>query len=374
MLIGHKCCINSSHPACRLPLKHSVNCWIPHVQTLSWATNVRLSSRSSTLCFRRSRYDERATRNSKRAFHFQDSAIVLDLSAQKKAEASLREREQRFRVLAESLPDFVWIRQADGEYVYCNRCLLDYVGQPAEWLQSQAFDAVHPDDLSSTIHKWNHCMETGEPYLNEYRLRRYDGAYRYFLVRAVPVRNEAGKIKQWLGSSTDIHDRRLAEEALRRSEKLATAGRLAASIAREINNPFAAVTNALYLAMQEQGLSEQARAYLKLADQELARVAHVTTHTLRLHKQSSAPTLVDVGEVMDSVFSLFAPRFKASAITVEGEYQASKNLYCFNDELRQVFANLIGNALDAIPHGGKVRLRIKHAGFRDAWEAGASEW
>ena len=187
--------------------------------------------------------------------------FVLDLSAQKEAEAALREREQRFRVLAESLPDFVWIREADGKYAYCNRRLLDYVGQPAEWLQRQAFDAVHPDDVSSTIQKWNHSLETGEPYLNEYRLRRYDGEYRYFLARAVPVRNEVGQIERWLGSSTDIHDRRLAEEALRRSEKLATAGRLAASIAHEINNPLAAVTNALYLAMQEQGLSEQARLF-----------------------------------------------------------------------------------------------------------------
>ena len=75
------------------------------------------------------------------------------------------------------------------------------------------------------------------------------------------------------GSSTDVHDQRLAEEALRRSEKLATAGRLAATIAHEINNPLAAVTNSLYLALQEPGISEQARVYLKLADQELARVA-----------------------------------------------------------------------------------------------------
>ena len=78
---------------------------------------------------------------------------------------------------------------------------------------------MHPDDLSRTEAKWKHSLETGETYLNEYRLRRHDGVYRYFLARAVPMRNEAGVIERWLGTSTDIHDQKLIEEALRESEE-----------------------------------------------------------------------------------------------------------------------------------------------------------
>jgi len=177
--------------------------------------------------------------------------FIQDLSAQKQAEAALREREQRFRVLAESLPQFVWIRDGDGKYIYCNQRLLDYVGKPAEWLYTQAFDAVHPDDRELTRVRWQHSLASGEPYENEYRLLRHDGAYRCFLARGVPIRDEAGRVERWLGSTTDIHDQKLAEEALRRSEKLATAGRLAASMAHEINNPLNSVINTVYLALQD---------------------------------------------------------------------------------------------------------------------------
>jgi hypothetical protein len=293
-------------------------------------------------------------------------AFIQDLSAQKLAEAGLREREQRFRVLAETLPDFVWIRDPSGKYIYCNQRLLDYVGRPTEWLYTQAFDAVHPDDLGSTQQKWKHSLQTGEPYENEYRLRRHDGVYRFFLARAVPIRDEAGHIERWLGSTTEIHNQKLAEEALRRSEKLATAGRLAASMAHEINNPLASVMNAVYLALQDSTLTGNTRDLLKVADQELARVAQFTTQTLRFHKQSTAPALVDLSEIMESVFAMYAPRLRTSSVHVEREYRTKEKLLCFNSELRQVFANLIGNALDAVGQDGRLRICVKRGRARDS--------
>jgi PAS domain S-box-containing protein len=286
-------------------------------------------------------------------------AFVQDLTRQKQADAALREREERFRVLAESLPQFVWIRDPSGKYIYCNQRLLDYVGQAPEWLSIQAFDAVHPDDLASTQQNWKHSVATGEPYENEYRLRRHDGEYRYFLARAVAIRNEAGEIERWLGSSTDIHDQKLAEEALRRSEKLATAGRLAASMAHEINNPLNSIINTVYLALQDSTLSENSRRLLDAADKELTRVAQFTTQTLRFHKQSNAPAPVDLGEIMDSVFAMYAPRLRTSAIQLDRDYRTTEKLCCFNSELRQVFANLIGNSLDAIGRDGLIRVRIR---------------
>jgi hypothetical protein len=285
--------------------------------------------------------------------------FIQDLSPQKMAEAALREREERFRVLAESMPQFVWIKDANGDYTYCNQRLLDYVGRPAEWLQTQAYEAVHPDDLDATQEKWKHSLEAGVPYENEYRLRRHDGVYRYFLARAVPIRDEVGQIERWLGSTTEIHDQKLAEEALRKSEKLAAAGRLAASMAHEINNPLAAVINSIYLALQDQALSTETRDLLTWADQELSRVAQLTTQTLRFHKQSSAPAMVDLAEVMDSVCTLYGRRLKSSSILLEREYLTHEKLYCFDSELRQVFANLISNSLDAITEGGRLRVRIR---------------
>jgi PAS domain S-box-containing protein len=286
--------------------------------------------------------------------------FIQDMSPQKHAEAELREREQRFSALAESLPQLVWESNASGENNYCNQRFLQYTGLPTEQMMNMSFlSIIHCDDVDRTMENWRRCLATGEPYLNQYRLRRHDGEYRHFLARAVPVRNDDGEIERWLGSATDIHDQKLAEEALRRSEKLAAAGRLAASMAHEINNPLAAVTNALYLALQDETLGESTREYLRLADQELTRVAHVTTQTLRFHKQSSAPAIFDVVECMNSVISLFEPRLRSSGIAVTREYGNVKKLYCFGDELRQVFANLVSNSLDAMADGGRLRVRIR---------------
>ena len=286
--------------------------------------------------------------------------FVLDLSAQKEAEDNLREREQRFSALAESLPQMVWAADPNGDRTYTNQRYMEYTGLSAEQLVGATWkDLLHEEDVDRTVKLWELSMRTGDPYLDEYRIRRHDGVYRSFLVRAVAVRNAAGEIERWLGSATDIHDQKLAEETLRRTEKLAAAGRLAASIAHEINNPLEAVTNSLYLALMDTELSEETRTYLRMAERELARVAQVATLTLRFHRQSIAPRSVDVGEIMDSAFGLYGPRFESSRITVIREYQPEQLLFCREDELRQVFANLLGNAFDASHRGGLLRIRIR---------------
>jgi C4-dicarboxylate-specific signal transduction histidine kinase len=149
-----------------------------------------------------------------------------------------------------------------------------------------------------------------------------------------------------------------AQEALRRSEKLAVTGRLAASIAHEINNPLEAVTNLLYLVRTE-APSEEAQRYLKLADQELARVAEITKHTLRFYREPNQPIQVDLVAVVDSVLTLYQSRLVAAKVAVEKEVRAaSLSILASPGELRQIVANLVGNALDAMRHGGRLRLRI----------------
>jgi PAS domain S-box-containing protein len=297
-------------------------------------------------------------------------AFVMDISPVKRAEAALREREQRFSALAESLPELVWMADPQGQRVFTNRRFQLYAGlSAAEMMETRWLELVHPDDRERSIVLWRRAVETGDPYQNEYRIRRHDGAYRTFLVRAVAVPNDVGEIEHWVGSGTDIHDRKLAEEALRRTEKLAAAGRLAATIAHEINNPLAAVTNSLYLALMDETLRDETRNYLNLAEQELARAAHVTTQTLQFHRQTSAPAVVELNVVMESAIALFATRFKTSAIEVKREYGEQAELYCCGDELRQVFANLLSNALDAMRQGGRLRVRIRRS---HRWAAGGA--
>jgi C4-dicarboxylate-specific signal transduction histidine kinase len=155
-----------------------------------------------------------------------------------------------------------------------------------------------------------------------------------------------------------IRTAELAQDALRRSEKLAVTGRLAASIAHEINNPLESVTNLLYLARTEADL-EVVHHYLSLADQELARVTEITKHTLRFYREPNNPSSIDLVAVVDSVLSLYSSRLNAAGVRVAKQVRArSVPLTAPLGELRQVIANIVGNALDAMRNGGRLALRI----------------
>jgi signal transduction histidine kinase len=149
-----------------------------------------------------------------------------------------------------------------------------------------------------------------------------------------------------------------AQEALRRSEKIAVTGRLAASIAHEINNPLEAVTNLLYL-LRGEAPSELAQAHLKAAEQELARVAEITKHALRFYREPNQPIQVDLVAVLDSVLTLYRSRLVAANVVVEKEVpEPSPIILSSPGELRQIIANIIGNAIDAMLNGGRLRIRI----------------
>lgn len=152
-----------------------------------------------------------------------------------------------------------------------------------------------------------------------------------------------------------------AQEALLRSEKLAVTGRLAASIAHEINNPLEAVTNLLFL-MREEGSSDRQKKYLAQAEQELARVAEITKQTLRFYREPSQPTATRIATVLDSVLMLFGPRLVSAGIQVERCDRApSATVLSSPGELRQVIANVVSNAIDAMRTGGRLRIRIAQA-------------
>jgi signal transduction histidine kinase len=152
----------------------------------------------------------------------------------------------------------------------------------------------------------------------------------------------------------------LAQAALLQSEKLAVTGRLAASIAHEINNPLEAVTNLLYL-MHGNLSPEQRKQYLAEAEQELARVTEITKQTLRFYREPSQPTATDVSTVLDSVLGLHGSRLKAAGVKVHREVLSeTATVLSTPGELRQILANIIGNATDAMRQGGCLRIRISN--------------
>jgi signal transduction histidine kinase len=159
----------------------------------------------------------------------------------------------------------------------------------------------------------------------------------------------------------DITGRLKTEAQLRQTEKLAATGRMAASIAHEINNPLESVTNLLYLLGTDDALSPQSQNWVRAAESELQRVSEITTHMLRFHRQSTARAQVDLAEVLESVLMLFHGRIVQANVAVEKQFRAVRPLAAFAGELRQVFANLVGNAIDASGRGGRLILRVREA-------------
>lgn len=159
----------------------------------------------------------------------------------------------------------------------------------------------------------------------------------------------------------DITAQMQAEEALRQSEKLAAMGRVAGIIAHEINNPLEAITNAFYLLKNHPSLDEEAHYYAALAEQELQRVSHITRQTLSFYRESRQPITVSVPDLLDNVVELQQRAIANNHIVLEKKYLSTGVLRAFPGELRQVFLNLIGNAIQAMPEGGRLRVRVGEA-------------
>lgn len=155
----------------------------------------------------------------------------------------------------------------------------------------------------------------------------------------------------------NIEDRLRTEAALRRSEKFAATGRLAASIAHEINNPLAALTNLIYL-IETEKIPEVVQKYASTAQQELARVAHITRQTLAFYRDSGAPTDVNLVELIDSALFLYSSAIRNKGLEVNREIRFEGSIHGYANELRQVFSNVVGNAVEALPVKGNLRVRI----------------
>jgi len=159
----------------------------------------------------------------------------------------------------------------------------------------------------------------------------------------------------------DITEQMRAEDALRESEKLAAMGRVAGIIAHEINNPLAAITNIFYLLRNHPSLDEEARRCAEMAEQELQRVSHITRQTLSFYRESKQPISVVVPELLEDVLGLQERALRNNRIELRKKYMSASLVRGFPVELRQVFLNLIGNAIQAMPHGGLLGVNVREA-------------
>jgi PAS domain S-box-containing protein len=222
------------------------------------------------------------------------------------------------------------------------------------WIKS-----IHPEDFPGTFAKLQKALEEKSEYYAEYRVIWPNGEIHWFGGHGQVVVDEQGNAVAMVGICSDITHRHMEEEALRRSEKLATAGRLAATIAHEINNPLEAVTNLIYLMRQDAGIKPDTRDLLRLADEQLARVNHIAKQTLGFYQDRNVPEAVDMVQTLEGLLSILQSRINAKQLRIERDYENACLLKGFRGELRQVLSNLLTNAIDASSSGGKLIVRVK---------------
>lgn len=294
-----------------------------------------------------------------------DQAAVDQKLAEERstAELAVRARETRLQMALEGGHVGLWDNDFETGHVLWSdehyRILGFEPGSVTPGYETMRM-VTHPDDRGPMDALFHETMAAGRPFCCEYRLVWPDGAVRWVEAQAKYETNSQGKAVRMLGVMTDITHRKQAEAGLLRTEKLAAAGRLAASIAHEINNPLEAVANLLYLIAQADDLNT-ARHQAQWALTEIMRVSRITQQTLKFHRQSESARTIRLSEVINDVLELFQGRLAGSNITIERRYEDDPEMECLVGDLRQVFANLVANALDAMNGSGRLTIRIRQS-------------
>ncbi len=286
--------------------------------------------------------------------------VCEDVTTRKATELALETLRLEHQHSVDFNPQIPWTADAQGKVLEMSGRYHEKTGLPHETAFGEGWLRVcAPEDVERMKAAWGHSIATGEPYDIEHRILTSSGRECWMRTRAFARRDEAGKVARWYGTSEDINERKLAQDAVLISEKLAAIGRLAGSIAHEINNPLEAVTNLVHLA-RTSTQTDEIVLYLDQADLELRRVAAITSKTLRFHRQSTHREAVRFGELIDGALLIFEQKLRYIGAAVALRERTKRRVLCLQGEIRQVLNNLIANAVDALPQQqGRLLLRCR---------------
>ena len=296
---------------------------------------------------------------------------VFSAKQRKLYEAELLRAKREFEEVAEIVrrsADGIIQFNADGRVGTWNNGAQQLFGYTSDEAKAQTFQSLLSPDASIDIAEDLLKLREGRDVCRETFATHQSGELVCVSISLSPHIEAPGTLVGFSAIIRDITANRKAERALLESEKLASVGRLASSIAHEINNPLESVTNLLYI-LASRVEDEETLKFVITAQEELARVSQIATHTLRFHKQSSNKTEVDLKALALSVLALYRARLESSQITAVVECADDIHLSGYEGELRQVLVNLVANAYDAMRLGGKLIVRVHRT---RNWKSGES--
>ena len=271
------------------------------------------------------------------------------------------EASQRLAAIVESSEDAIIGKDLSGIVTSWNPCAERMFGYSAEEMIGQSIRTIIPPELFADEDRIMSAVARGErtEHFETVRKRKGGECIEVSLTLS-PVFDENGSIVGVASISRDISQQKKVEKALHTTERLATVGRMAATIAHEINNPLEAVTNLVYLA-QSCMTNQDGKMFLQQAQQELARVALLTKQTLGFYRENKGARELTLSELITPLVSVFSARARNKVISIEMQIRQDPTILGLAGELRQLFANLLNNSIDAVPHGGRIVIRVAHA-------------
>lgn len=296
------------------------------------------------------------------AFLTTSFVITRLMSRVRKSFQEIQALKDQLRLAIDTIPGLVWSALPDGSAEFLNQRWLEYTGLSLEeGLDWGGKVAVHPEDLARFMDEWKAALADGKPLETEARLRRADGEYRWLLIRAVPLRDETGKIVKWYGASVDIEDRKRAEETLRKAQaelshvtRVTTMGELAASIAHEVNQPLSAIVNngsacLRWLASENPNLDEAREAAQRvIRDGNRAGEVIVRIRAL-LRKTDTEKARLDINQTIREVVTLTRNEATGKGVAIRMELAAGlPSVLGDRVQLQQVILNLVMNGVDAM--------------------------
>jgi len=288
--------------------------------------------------------------------------LLTDIEDRITAEEALRRSERELGLIIETIPALVWSAAPGGELTYVNRRVLEYTGATLETLAKDGWtNFIYPDDFEPTVSAWSHSVATGQQHEIQYRLRRWDGEFRWFHVLGQPARDSEGRITRWYGLLIDIDDRKKIEEALRTTEtrlsratQIATVGELAASIAHEVNQPLAAVVAnghacLRWLSAQPPNLSKAREAVERIV-RDGKEAGEVVRRIRALFKRANVEkTILELNEIIREVLGLLQSETLKRRVTVETDFDRGLTPVAGDRvQLQQLTLNLLLNGIEAM--------------------------